>query len=388
MKTSFTQTCCVECFSYEGIQKKIQGFDRKGECDYCGSKGVHIGSVAEVGKFILGCFHKKYEDAAESVSHDSTEGGYQLPTDLIDEILLNEIQVLSDGVTHPGELLEDLVHPDGTPYVRKDPYGPLSGGEDLIEIWEAFKETIRDHRRFTIFLRERPAFSSDKHIPTFLEDLVNLLASDHVVSLPKGTQIYRGRVLGKGWSPSHEELTSPPRTNTTNNRMSPKGVSLFYGALNLQTVIAEARPHIGSSIAIAPFQLLRQLTLIDLSREIKVHDIFDSEYDFFKDEYYRPFLKEFLESISIPLGPSDPEIDYLPTQVLTEYLRFHPKHKFDGILYRSTQMKGGVNVVLFKEDNISSQDIGNKKAWIHFSGFEVHEIGGIEYISHRISKSQ
>lgn len=43
-------------------------------------------------------------------------------------------------------------------------------------------------------------------------------------------------------------------------------------------------------------------------------------------------------------------IDYVPTQVITEYLRFHPVLDLDGIRFRSAQ-NAGVNYVLFLDDS-------------------------------------
>lgn len=64
-------------------------------------------------------------------------------------------------------------------------------------------------------------------------------------------------------------------------------------------------------------------------------------------------MRELSSRLSAPVMPELQERDYLITQVIADYLAMHPEGKIDGILYRSTQMRGranasaGDNVVLF-----------------------------------------
>ena len=51
----------------------------------------------------------------------------------------------------------------------------------------------------------------------------------------------------------------------------------------------------------------------------------------------------------------NPGIEYVPTQIFTEYIRFMNNYHIDGIIYRSS-LTGGRNVVLFY-DNETSADI-------------------------------
>lgn len=51
----------------------------------------------------------------------------------------------------------------------------------------------------------------------------------------------------------------------------------------------------------------------------------------------------------------NPGIEYVPTQIFTEYIRFLNIYHIDGIIYRSS-LTGGRNIVLFY-DNETSTDI-------------------------------
>ena len=60
------------------------------------------------------------------------------------------------------------------------------------------------------------------------------------------------------------------------------------------------------------------------------------------------------EVITKPID-KNPGIEYVPTQIFTEYIRFMNNYHIDGIIYRSS-LTGGRNVVLFY-DNETSADI-------------------------------
>ena len=58
------------------------------------------------------------------------------------------------------------------------------------------------------------------------------------------------------------------------------------------------------------------------------------------------FLRRLQRLISQPVIPGR-EADYLITQTMTEYLAHVHEKPFDGILFKSVQRSGGINIVLF-----------------------------------------
>ncbi len=64
------------------------------------------------------------------------------------------------------------------------------------------------------------------------------------------------------------------------------------------------------------------------------------------------FLESFVEKISEPVQMGRDQVDYVPTQVMTEYLlRIHwGRDKIHGIRYPSAAHEGGVCVVLVVSD--------------------------------------
>lgn len=65
------------------------------------------------------------------------------------------------------------------------------------------------------------------------------------------------------------------------------------------------------------------------------------------------FLREFVKSISAPVVHDGGEhVEYVPTQVLTEYFRKHVSapdgSPLDGIVYPSARRRGGRSLVVFR----------------------------------------
>lgn len=131
--------------------------------------------------------------------------------------------------------------------------------------------------------------------------------------------------------------------------MNPDGVSVFYGALDVETCLAEMRSSIGGHIVVAEFQTTKPLRLVDFRRLERAWGGKESSY--FQSDYKAQagrshFLRRLHRLISQPIIPGH-ESDYLITQVLAEYLGHVREKNFDGLLFTSTQRKGGTNIVLF-----------------------------------------
>jgi hypothetical protein len=112
------------------------------------------------------------------------------------------------------------------------------------------------------------------------------------------------------------------------------------------------------------------LCLIDLSRITLSDTIFVREPEIDHEEV--KFLKTFRHEISRPIELDDRiHIEYVPTQVLTEFFRycFEPETgPVHGMIYPSSTSPGGENVILFCDeflrcDRYQSQ---NQTPWIEF----------------------
>jgi len=144
------------------------------------------------------------------------------------------------------------------------------------------------------------------------------------------------------------ELGKVPIKFAQNNRFSPVGISYGYFALDETTAIKEIRAKSGDKIAIEKFEITNKLKLIDfrLQSMKKKVNIFNDDLDI---SLYcqQQFIQEFLQDISKPIEDADQQLEYIPTQIMAEYI-WHLD--IDGFLFDSSQNDNGVNLVIFENE--------------------------------------
>ncbi|MFD3241840.1 RES family NAD+ phosphorylase [Yersinia enterocolitica] len=173
------------------------------------------------------------------------------------------------------------------------------------------------------------------------------------------TFLYRAR-----WCRGHDELENmlvtpdrelgpPPFRLSGANRMSARGISVFYGASSAETAISEIRPPVGCNVVCAKFFLIRPLRLLNL---LALENVWESgsmlDPDFIRKREQATFLRTLTSRIVEPVLPGEEDFSYIPTQVIAEYLAGSSTLALDGILYPSVQLSGfksdeSYNVVLF-----------------------------------------
>jgi RES domain len=136
---------------------------------------------------------------------------------------------------------------------------------------------------------------------------------------------------------------------------------MFYGAEDENTAVAEVTtsgwPQ-GHDLTIGWFETLRELNVLDLVELPPVPSLFDKSALEIRPSLI--FLHTFAHEVSKPVALDVFEhIEYVPTQIVTEYFRhaFEPEFgtRVDGIRYRSSVTRAGVCLVLFV-DNESCVD--------------------------------
>ena len=184
--------------------------------------------------------------------------------------------------------------------------------------------------------------------------------------------------------------------------MSPVGISFFYGALDEATCVAEIRPGLRENVAVAEFEILKNLRVVDLSIEFNNPvSIFSENYNYEYEEYFKPFFSYFVSDIAKPIRVADSEIDYIPTQIFTEFIRVHQfsdgndfsdsvqqptTYKVNGLMFKSSLKKGGINIVLFKGAEVSTEHKdSSSKAWLLYKGLKKHSITEIKICHEEIS---
>ncbi|CAH0496406.1 RES family NAD+ phosphorylase [Novosphingobium sp. CECT 9465] len=171
--------------------------------------------------------------------------------------------------------------------------------------------------------------------------------------LPQGTEFYRCREKKPGENFAEpRELGPAPRQFAAQNRMSPAGIPMFYGAEEQKTARAETLKKPSARHAMGRFALTRAAKVLDITSSPTV-SIFDSRRAHLYD--WALFMHQFLNDFRKRIEKDERvHIDYVPTQIVTEYFRAYMKDRkgspIGGILYRSASNTQGKCIVLFAED--------------------------------------
>jgi len=336
---------CPDHSEDDSLQQWVNDHAIASECDFCERSGR--GAIAaDLGQFAQHVFRSLLLDYGlvddEGIPYDGAEGGYQAPVLDTMDVLIDEGLAIHDG------LLQCLVGAwQGQAWMKRGEWW-LTEDQALAYGWSHFREVVLTERRFWFHLAAR-----DRHEPSAIppgELLPSIgIAIEHARltrPLLPGSRLFRAQTHHPDEHlEGAERLGSPPADNAASNRMSAAGISIFYGAQDPDTTIAEVRnaetdPQ-RSAITIGVFEVLKGLRIVDLSAIPEPPGLFHP------DAYARPalrFLRDFAEDLSRGVSRDRLEhVDYVPTQVVAEWLRyeFAPDGRpIDGIAYRSAQTPG------------------------------------------------
>lgn len=338
-------------------------------CSYCDKLGTADDPIAAAFDDFMDCFmvgvrHRFAGANDEGVPY---EDGAYVGTRVYDSYEVAE-EIFHEAIDHFGddrdELLADinLVLLDQA-WVRHE-WQWLSQEQRLSYNWDAFKKLVKHVTRF-LFLRwpsRRPDDPDEMSPLEFFEALANLLRGlPEVVSSVGATPLYRGRM--KRTEPDIAEYSAanlgpPPDQEARANRMSPAGISMFYGASDIATAIAEIGAHSSDTWAVVgEFSAARELRVLDLSNLPRLPSIFVPG-ELARDRYDKvAFLRRFVEDLTLPVVLDGREhIDYVPTQVFTEYLRYSFPGRLDGLVFPSAQGPGRNYVIFYGAEFCSNPD--------------------------------
>jgi len=349
---------CARCIDDADLRAIIRANATSHECSFCGRSSASRPIAAEaeaVVQLIADYIGQEYEDAAEMVPYESAEGGYQADTKSTDDILRWEIGLEEANAAAWQYIIDNL--PD-VPWVQKDffslhPYDKLRFG------WSQFAEAVKHQTRY-LFFEPRPhprsKWQPEEGIrpEEMLDELGAILReARRVRTLKAGTVLYRVRIHGADESPSTLADLGPPPAEAAiyANRLSPAGISMLYTAEDeatavKETVDASKNPE---GATIATFTLERDVRVVDLVklRRVPLFNTTLSQEERARLLFAHTFAREVRREI---VKDGREHIEYVPTQVVTEYLRFRFRSggkAVEGLRYGSARNNGGVNVALF-----------------------------------------
>ncbi|BDY15001.1 hypothetical protein Sulfitobl28_09710 [Sulfitobacter pontiacus] len=348
---------CHQCIGDNYLSAGIRDAGSILECDYCGDSEEPTAPLVEIADRVEAVFHDHFERTPaepnwyeEQLLKDKEiefswwrEG--QPTIDAIEEVASVSVEVAGD--------LQKILYNRHASYDEYWEEAEFDAGAhywdtpaDNSEIWEQWREFERELKTETRYFSPHAA----DFLKMIFADLASLKTRDGkslVIEAGPDNEIkgfYRARhfeteasLVGAMKKPDHE-LAPPPARFASAGRMNSRGVAAFYGANLPEAALAEVRPPVGSRVLVAKFRLKRNVRLLDLSSLPQIGiagSYFDP--DFLPLLKRTKFLGDLAAIMSMPVMPSDADLEYLPTQVIADYLSRALDTPLDGVLFPSVQ---------------------------------------------------
>jgi hypothetical protein len=198
----------------------------------------------------------------------------------------------------------------------------------------------------------------DERIRTFLATVL-ATSNSRKDSIEKGSILFRAQ-RGYTWrteNPGTEEEFEvpdafepdrmiPKAEFVGDGRVNPRGIPCLYLATEANAAMAEIRPWVGSYISLAQFKLMRDVAVVDCSKDKRIFPnwlLSQDQQEISPQKREEAVWGDIGHALSRPVTPDDPVTAYVPTQILAEAFR---SHGYGGIVYRSL-LGEGLNVALF-----------------------------------------
>lgn len=328
--------CCVNCLQDGYLKQLVLQSDTSGDCDYCGSRDVPVAPTSSIGRLVRQGLLKVYE-ISDPLPKDLSRKGFQ-PEGVPVELVLTEEHALSASLPHEVwsrlavDLLTDAMSSQDDAIIDLGTFMVDRDWESESQSWIKFTHDVKYYSRFHQVVESTSNRAFEGKLGTMLESFGR--------TLPCGTYVYRARIVRRddSYRRTPEFLGPPPPDRARSSRMSPVGISYLYVSDTAETCVAEVRPPVGSMVVVGEFCTNKELRILDLT-------ILPSIFDPSVTRYSKDFLDDFVYSISKPVLPDDSDLEYLPTQALSEFVR---DHGYQGIKYRGSQEFGiGINYAFF-----------------------------------------
>ncbi|MFK5985139.1 MAG: RES family NAD+ phosphorylase [Pseudomonadota bacterium] len=320
--------CCEFCFDDFYIKKFIIQNNETGPCNFCNSQHGQIIYTDLLSSIFLPICDLYQEDS---------EGRYLWNQ-------LNDDWKVFSKQTNKDELLKKILGEESQIDLAL-PYQFLSQSlkeksKKYHENWDEFTRQIKWDNRFQIDLHDGDINSQNWMVNSFLA---------LETTLDKTIQLYRARLNNKPEFYPVDNMGAPPKEKVGNGRANPVGIPYLYLASSCDTAISEVRPALGQYICVGNFTIHDSLRLVNLV------NISPFQFHQFNCEELLPqvsFFRKLSDELSKPILPSNSNIDYLPTQFLSEMIK---RGGWDGIQFKSCQSSNedneSINVILFDPNN-------------------------------------
>jgi hypothetical protein len=320
---------CFECVPDQFLHAKFSTSSHTARCFYCREEKSGV-TVSDLAKVVDEVFEKYYRKCAECPSKGKPANT------IFNEMIRSQYPAIGNEIF--GQLRK---YDKGDRFIRCVNFSLAHAGN-----YDDLCAKIKHENRFF-------ANDSDKLFSSLFEGLesyVRTFGDDE-----SERYIYRARKVDTDeevvnvYSSMNTELVAPNPSCAKAGRMNPHGIPVFYASLERDTCLAEIRLPVGGRAVVGKFELIRSLKVLDLTvfaGGLATARMFNPECDNISHKW--DFLCSFQNDISKPVIPREEELEYLPSQVITEYLR--RKYCLDGIIFRSSQTDDDKkNITLFRD---------------------------------------
>lgn len=337
-------SCCARCFRDAEIINIIKNQKSKGDCDFCGSKNVHVYDL-DSDPTLSDMFGELLEIYTVAASLPVTFPRKNI--DLLKNIFYSKWSIFNVEPDCIYRLLTAICHEKYTyqPELFDSPVGILeSNDKDYLNEFSV----IRDYQwqDFVGDIKRVNRFHTDHINKEVLAKFLSCVQK----SYKAGTVFYRARICADDAGFKKTEMGAPPAHLATAGRVNPVGISVLYLANSVKTTLHETRAGVFDYVTVGNFKLKKDIKIIDFANLGKISPfIADDDMGIEYTQYAVNIenLKLISQEIAKPLRRQDSALDYLPTQYISDYIK---SQGLGGVEYISTMHEGGLNLAIFDSD--------------------------------------
>lgn len=339
--------CCIKCFKDPEIKAIVKGCNLKGNCDFCGSININIcdtdnGSLKENFERLVdvycpvsdikGDFPREESDLIKNILYSkwnifnlNANKVYLFLTRLLNERYKEEPKLFDEPVWIKGSEKEDYLNQ----------YSILGKFQ-----WNDFVDEIKTKNRF--------------HTAIINKEIFKKVLEASCKEYEEGTEFFRARIWTDGEGFPLGQMGPPPTSKASAGRANPEGISCLYLSNSMLTTLHETRAGVKDYVTVGKFVLKDKISVVDLTSIDKISPFLIASIELLAANLEH--LKRIGYEISRPLRRYDSNLDYLPTQYISDYIK---SIGYSGIKYKSTMCNDGTNFAIFNKDLLQCVEVLN-----------------------------
>lgn len=339
---------CSNCFCDEEVKAIIIGKSEIGDCEICNSKQVSIYNTEKMyeNEILVNMFEELVQIFTPSnlLPEKYPKGGIGLLKDELQNNwhIFNELNG-SDIYRIITTLCSDLY--DEQPDIFDNPIGILEMYDDVYLNTHSLLKN-KSWVDFTYNLKHINRFHTNDLNLDILEKYCSFIRKHY----SEGAVFYRGRISERcGFQLN--EMGAPDKKYATAGRANCEGISNLYLADCAETTIREVRAGAFDYVSVGQFKLLKDIIVVNL-KDIDKISPFKEGLDKLEYAVNRETLKRLNKELGKALRRSDSNLDYIPTQYISDFIkRLCIEDKFGGryagVEYNSTMNPDGFNLSIY-----------------------------------------